>query len=115
MTKTHKTLTLNTKSTDASATRPAPAKKVRTVSHAADPVQEPSTVTVVTKSRSRFANRLNDADANNNANAAPATDAAPAQPKAVVVRKAADKTPQDAAKPEAGVPAAVVQTTDAAT
>ena len=64
MTKTAKTLTLTSKSTGAGSARPAQSKKVRTVSHAADPVQAPSTVTVVTKSRSRFANRLNDAGAN---------------------------------------------------
>ncbi|HEV2608948.1 MAG TPA: RNA polymerase sigma factor RpoD [Noviherbaspirillum sp.] len=143
MTKTAKTLTLTSKSTGAGSARPAQSKKVRTVSHAADPVQAPSTVTVVTKSRSRFANRLNDAGANDPGGvpametaavqapavqptpaAIPAADVSatpvaatapePKQKKAVVVRKATQKPAETTAKSDPAAPAAVVQTTDAA-
>jgi RNA polymerase primary sigma factor len=117
MTKTAKTLTLTAKPTAAGSGKPTQPKTVRTTSHAADAEQAPSTVTVVTKSRSRFAGRLNDPDADKplqkEAELAPATPVL-SKSKAVVLRKPTDRPSDATEKKESSAPAAVVQTTDAA-
>jgi RNA polymerase primary sigma factor len=117
MTKTAKTLTLTAKSTAGGSAKPARPKSVRTTSHAADPEQAPSTVTVVTKSRSRFAGRLNDADANKplqkEAEAGPSAPGL-SKPKAVVLKKTTDRPSDATERKEPSASAAVIQTTDAA-
>ena len=91
MTKPVKTLTLTAKNAKPDAT-PADAGSARTIEHAADALQAPTKVTVVTK-RSRLAALARDAAPDAPAaegtpgTAAEPAAAEPAKPKVVVVRK----------------------------
>ncbi len=127
MTKLAKTLTLTAKPTGPIPARTTLTRAERVVAHTADPEQAPAKVTVVTKPRSRLIPRAV-APGADTASVAPATqaqDGAPAQPKAVVVRKATTTarvaTETAARKEEAPAPAQnspvnspAVSTTDAA-
>jgi RNA polymerase primary sigma factor len=117
MSKTVKTLTLVAKSKGAGSASPTASNKTRRVSDAADSVQAPSTVTVVTKPRSRLAGRLNDGNAKtvppDKEPAAPG-DPAATKPKAVVLRKTKDQPSGPTGKSEHAAPATVIRTTDAA-
>ena len=112
MTKPVKTLTLTAKNAKPDAT-PADAGSARTIEHAADALQAPTKVTVVTK-RSRLAALARDAAPDAPAaegtpgTAAEPAAAEPAKPKVVVVRKAASRA---AAKPAPAAAAPAVAAT----
>jgi RNA polymerase primary sigma factor len=90
---------------------------VRTLTHAADPVQPPITVKVVTKSRSRLAAQRPDAERPNALLGIAVTAAMPVastRPKAVVLRKTTEKS-AETNEPSGRPPtASVVTTIDAA-
>jgi RNA polymerase primary sigma factor len=119
MTQNAKTLTLTARSTSAGQTKPTQSAKMRTLTHAADPVQAPVTVRVVTKSRSRLADKRPVAVPHSEPPAgiemAPAMPAVSARPKAVVLKKTTDKPAE--VKGTSGLPhaASLMTTTDAAT
>ena len=91
MTQNAKTLTLSAKSKPAGQAKPAQPPQVRTVTQAAAPEQPPLAVRVVTKSRSRLADKRLDSASPEaltpDSEVIPAMPAALAQPKAVVLRK----------------------------
>ncbi|MDQ9172393.1 RNA polymerase sigma factor RpoD [Oxalobacteraceae bacterium R-40] len=102
MTQNAKTLTLTARPTLAGLPKPTLPDQERTLTHAADPVQAPTTVRVITKRRSRLADNRPDAAPLSapltGIDVSPAMPAAAARPKAVVLRKPTE-TPAAAIEP----------------
>jgi RNA polymerase primary sigma factor len=117
MTKTAKTLTLSAKRTAARPVKTTQPNASHSAPQPHDAGQASSAVTVVTKSRSRFAGRLNDAGAGKPKELEESPGASTpvsSKPKAVVVRKPLEKSAVAAGKTEPSTPAPVEKTTDAA-
>jgi RNA polymerase primary sigma factor len=95
MTQNAKTLTLTSKPAPAELAKSSQPTQLRTLMHAADPVQAPITVRVITKPHSRLSDKRSEAAPHSapptGSEVSQAMPAASARPKAVVLRKTMEK------------------------